>query len=91
MKLRWLKKWIVNSSCLMHPFEPLNALLNEPIVTDNAMGWNIISTKAQSLFLGRSRVMLHPTAKGILEVIFIEHPCDSFSTCHLGSEHFAQH
>jgi hypothetical protein len=75
----------------MNPFEPLYALLDEPIMTHNTTCRNILVTKRQCFLLARCRVVLNPTAKGLLEVILIEHFVSPLPHASGSSEFFAQY
>ncbi len=68
-----LEKRIVDSSCLMDPFEPLYALFDQPIMAGNAICRNVALTETQGIGFCRHWVPLNPAAERLLEMVLVKH------------------
>lgn len=75
-----LEKRIIDCSRLMHPFEPLYALFDQPIMAGNAICRNVALTEAQRIGFRRHWIPLHPAAERLLEMVLIKHNLSPPST-----------
>jgi hypothetical protein len=67
------KKWVIHGPRLMNPFEPLHALLNEPVMTGNTICRYVALAKAQCVSFSGQWIPLNPAPERFLKMILVKH------------------